>query len=80
MAEKKAKPPVKAAAKKVAPKVVARRKVAAKKSVAGDSLACGVCGLVVTVDEACGCVDVCEIICCGEPMKAEPVKVKASRK
>jgi len=80
MAEKKAKPPVKAAAKKVAPKAAAKKKVVVKKKVAGESYGCEVCGLVVTVDEACGCVDVCEIICCGEPMKAEPVKVKASRK
>jgi hypothetical protein len=35
----------------------------------GDKWVCGQCGLVVTVDEACGCVDMCDIMCCGEPMK-----------
>ena len=32
-------------------------------------LKCDVCGLVVSVDELCGCVDVCDLICCGEQMK-----------
>ena len=35
----------------------------------GGKLVCGQCGLVVTVDEACGCVDVCDLICCGKAMK-----------
>lgn len=30
---------------------------------------CEACGLVVTVDEACGCVDECDIVCCGQSMK-----------
>jgi hypothetical protein len=30
---------------------------------------CSVCGIVVTVDEVCGCVDVCDIICCGKQMR-----------
>ena len=34
---------------------------------AGDVLSCEVCGLVVIVDEECGCA-VAEIICCEEPM------------
>lgn len=33
--------------------------------------ACEVCGLVVTVDNICGCVDACDIICCGEQMKSK---------
>jgi hypothetical protein len=32
-------------------------------------LACRVCGLVVSVDRDCGCVDTCDIVCCGEQMK-----------
>jgi hypothetical protein len=41
-----------------------------KKSVKkGDVYQCGVCGLAVTVDEVCGCVDACDIICCEKPMK-----------
>jgi len=35
----------------------------------GESYACASCGLVVTVDEDCGCVDACEIMCCDLPMK-----------
>ncbi len=30
---------------------------------------CGVCGLVVTVDNICDCVEACDIICCGQEMK-----------
>jgi len=39
------------------------------KSKKGSCYACGVCGLAVTVDNICGCVDACDIICCGEEMK-----------
>jgi len=35
----------------------------------GDKYSCNECGIVVTVDEACGCVDVCDLVCCGEPME-----------
>jgi hypothetical protein len=43
-----------------------------KKSVKkGDIYKCSVCGLAVTVDEVCGCVDACDIICCEKPMKAK---------
>ncbi len=35
----------------------------------GDRYECTVCGLVVTVDELCGCVETCDIICCGKQMK-----------
>ena len=46
------------------------RLLAAKKVSRGDQYSCEVCGLVVSVDEACGCVEACDIICCGEEMKA----------
>ena len=49
----------KKAVKKVAKKVVKK----------GDVYKCGVCGLAVTVDEVCGCVDTCDIICCQKQMK-----------
>ncbi len=42
----------------------------AKKVSRGDRYSCEVCGLIVSVDEACGCVDTCDIICCGKEMKA----------
>jgi hypothetical protein len=59
MPEKKA---VKKAVKKVA-------KVSKKGIKKGAGYACSVCGLAVTVDEVCGCVDTCDIICCEKPMK-----------
>ena len=37
----------------------------------GEKYKCGECGLVVIVDDACGCSE-CDLICCGEPMR--PVK------
>ena len=37
----------------------------------GDVYKCGVCGLAVTVDEVCGCLDACDIICCEKQMKAK---------
>lgn len=46
-------------------------KVSKKKIKKGDKYQCSVCGLVVTVDEACGCVDTCDIICCEKQMKAK---------
>lgn len=67
----------KVATKKAAP----AKKTAAKKKVAkGEFYSCGVCGIAVTVDEACGCVDVCDIICCGVPMKPKKAKAKAAKK
>jgi hypothetical protein len=36
---------------------------------AGDQYKCSVCGLVVSVDETCGCVQKCDIICCEAQMK-----------
>jgi len=60
---------------------MAQKKAAtAKKKVAeGDTYACEVCGLAVTVDEVCGCVGVCDIICCSKPMKARASKPKKAR-
>jgi hypothetical protein len=46
------------------------KKAASKTMAKGQSYSCEVCGLVVTVDEVCGCIDACDIICCGEPMQA----------
>jgi hypothetical protein len=45
-------------------------KKASKKGVKkGDVYKCAVCGLAVTVDEVCGCIDTCDIICCEKPMR-----------
>jgi hypothetical protein len=35
----------------------------------GDVYQCSVCGLAVTVDEICGCVESCDIVCCEKQMK-----------
>jgi hypothetical protein len=61
---------------------MAEKKAApAKKKIAkGDSYVCEVCGIAVTVDETCGCVDVCDIICCSKPMKLKAPKTKAAKK
>ena len=37
----------------------------------GPRHACGVCGIAVTVDEVCGCIDTCDIICCGRQMTSK---------
>lgn len=36
----------------------------------GNKYVCNVCGLVVSVDEVCGC-EVCDLICCGKQMKSK---------
>jgi hypothetical protein len=40
------------------------KKVSKKKK-----LYCEKCGLIVTVDKACGCIDTCDLICCGQQLK-----------
>ena len=50
-----------------------------KKVRKGDSYVCEFCGLAVTVDESCGCVDTCDIICCGKPMKERKTKARAAK-
>ena len=53
-------------------KTEAKKKSAAgktKKAMKGDKYACDVCGLVVSVDTVCGCIDTCNILCCNEPMR-----------
>ena len=63
------------AEKKAAP----AKKPAKKKITEGDSYVCEVCGLAISVDEDCGCVDFCDIICCGKPMKAKTIKAKTAK-
>lgn len=48
-----------------------KNKKKAAKSKKGSRYVCKVCGLAVTVDNICGCVDACDIICCGEEMRAK---------
>jgi len=63
MAKKKV---VKKKAKSKAKKVV---KSAPKKSKAKENYACTVCGLLITVNNVCNCVEACDIVCCNEPMR-----------
>jgi hypothetical protein len=72
----KAKVAAKPAVKKPAPKAKAAAKPAAKpakKAVVpkGSKYTCGVCGMAVTVDTACGCAEVHPLICCGKQMKVK---------
>lgn len=50
----------------MAGKCVRKKSTGAKKKAVKYS--CDVCGLVVSVDQDCSCVDVCDIICCGKEM------------
>jgi hypothetical protein len=68
-APKAAKAAAKPAAKAVKKTPVKGAKAKAGKVKKGDRLSCQVCGLVVSIDELCGCVDACDIICCGEEMQ-----------
>ena len=49
----------------------ATKKVSKKGVKKGEGYKCTVCGLSVVVDEVCGCVDTCDIICCEKPMKSK---------
>jgi len=49
--------------------MAAKGKAKTGKAARGDKYSCRVCGMVVTVDEPCGCMDVCDIICCGKQME-----------
>jgi len=72
-APKKTAPKKTTVAKKVktAPKTSAQKTAPKKKKKmeAGAGYECSVCGLAVSVDKVCGCVDTCDIMCCGEPME-----------
>ncbi len=71
----KAKLSKKTAAKKSAVKTVSKKTVAkktAKKTAGmkeGSRYTCSACGLVVTVDTACGCAETTHLICCERPMR-----------
>jgi hypothetical protein len=49
-----------------------------KKMSKGESYGCDVCGLVVTVDEPCGCADMA-IMCCDQPMKERRIKANTAK-
>ena len=56
----------KTAVKKTAVKATAKKPAGVKK---GSRYSCGVCGLAVTVDTACGCAETAHLICCEKPMR-----------
>ena len=62
------------AVKKAVAKKTAKKAVARGRTKEGDAYVCGVCDLAVTVDDVCGCVDACDIICCEKPMKRKRAK------
>jgi hypothetical protein len=69
LATKKTVPVKKAVPAKVAAKKTPTKKSPAKKGVQkGSKYACKACGLVIVVDQVCGCSDVCDLICCEEVM------------
>ena len=78
VAIKKVVPAKKAAPARPAAKAAA--KVTGKKAAKGAALECVVCGLAVTVNEACGCVGYCDIVCCGKPMKAKTAAAAPARR
>ena len=57
-----------AAVKPAAAKATKPAKTSKKKVKQGDRYSCEVCGIVVSVDEACGCVEPYDIVCCGQQM------------
>lgn len=47
----------------------ASRTVSKGKKNAGDQYTCETCGLGITVEEECCCVNPCDLVCCDSPMK-----------
>ena len=58
-------------------KAKAAKKAAPRKTSKGDGYVCESCGLSVIVDEMCGCTEVHELICCGQPMTEKKTKARA---
>lgn len=56
-------------AKKSIKKVLSKKStVPSKKITKGTKYTCNVCGLIVSIDRECGCIETCDIICCGKQM------------
>jgi hypothetical protein len=45
----------------------------------GDLLSCSVCGLIVAVDEVCGCAETM-VVCCDQPMAKGKLAADRARK
>ena len=46
-----------------------KSKATGSKMKKGSKYQCSVCGVAVTVDEVCGCVEEHNIVCCDKPMR-----------
>lgn len=55
---------------------VKKKTSAAPKVKKGNAYECGVCGVRVVVDEACGCAEEHVFLCCDKPMKKAAAKKK----
>ena len=45
----------------------------------GEKYECEECGMIILVEDPCGCEE-CDLICCGEPMKpVKAAKAKAAK-
>jgi len=72
------KPVAKAASKKPSPvgaKKAVTKAAPKKASRVGTKYACSDCGLIVTVDQDCGC-SIVDLVCCGAPMKKKKAPAK----
>jgi hypothetical protein len=64
----------------MATKKAASRKGAGSKTTSrrrkyvGDQYVCDACGLAVTVDEECCCLNPCDLVCCDIPMEKKRSK------
>jgi len=65
----------KPAPKKPIPKKAAPKPAKNASSRVGSKYACSDCGLVLVVDEDCGCATV-DLVCCGTPMKKKRAACK----
>jgi len=68
-------PVKKPALKKPAAKKTALKPAQKASSRVGSKYACSDCGLVLVVDEDCGCA-VLDLVCCGTPMKKKRAACK----
>jgi hypothetical protein len=57
------------AAKKKKPAAKTKKKTTGSAMKKGSKLQCRVCGMSITVDEVCGCIEAHDIMCCGTEMK-----------
>lgn len=42
-------------------------------------MVCKECGLIITVENECECMDSCDVICCGEQMKTKNKTASSQR-